>query len=203
MFILHDLHRSTSAQKHQHVVELSRPPDFSFGLDASSTSLLTSAFMTPQCATKWNRKFRNPLAYPSKLAGFPMVVKSIARASFCVASNWATRVSDANVPDSAWRNGRSRTAIQCCSMTAPETTNRETFNKGQWSTTLLRYHVGCEELLVMDILCVLASQLQMGGDGCYVRKTPVQFYISHYTYAHVFHRTMKQLHYLRTTDKVR
>ena len=98
--------------------------------------------MAPQYAINWSRKFRNPLACPSKLAGFPMLFRSIARASFCHASSCAARVWTA---DSTWSSCCSRSSIRCCSTTAPETTtNTETPNQRPWSTTFLRYHVGCD-----------------------------------------------------------
>ena len=73
-------------------------------LDAAPISLLMSASIAPQNVVNWNRKFRSPLACPSKLAGFPMPFGSTARASFCLASSSAARVSAANAADSAWCN---------------------------------------------------------------------------------------------------
>ena len=121
-------------------------------LDASSVPLLS-----PQCTVNWNRKFRNPLASPSKLASFPMLSRSIARASVCLAPNSAARVSAAIAADSAWCCCCSRSQIRCAALET--TTNSEILNKRPSSTTLLRHNVRCDPLCDGH-LCVFSRRLE-------------------------------------------
>ena len=155
--VLHDFHRSNGARKHKQVVELSRSGAFAGPhhccqyrhlVDASSISM--PAPMAPQHAMNWNRKFRT-LPCPSKPVGFPTHVMSSARASFCLASNCAARVSAVRAAASAWCTCRSRSEIRCCSSTAPETTTQS-----EKSTNVHGAQRWRSELCVMDTQCVLA-----------------------------------------------
>ena len=122
-------------------------------LSTSSMSLRISVSIATQYDVNWKRKFRNPLVRPSKLIDFLILFRLITRALFCLGSDSAARISAAKAADSAWCSCCTRSAIDYCSITAPETSViSEILNKRPWSKTLLRNHVKC---CAMDILCVL------------------------------------------------